>query len=126
MAHELPCPHCGCLLLRTPGTGSGWLRRALGSGRFVVTAEIGRLRRGWTSGSAPGVSGEMLRPPLESGADLRMHVNNGAVASFVDTIPLLHPYGRLICCGLFVTDVHAYQPDGHQHRRHDCPGAGLR
>jgi hypothetical protein len=51
----------------------------------------------------------MLRPLLESGADIRMHVNNGAVASFVDTIPLLHPYGRLICHDLFVTDVHAYR-----------------
>ncbi|MGH3932730.1 MAG: hypothetical protein ACRDTF_22460, partial [Pseudonocardiaceae bacterium] len=52
---------------------------------------------------APTVSGEMLRPLLESGADIRMHVNNGAVASFVDTVPLLHPYGRLICHDLFVT-----------------------
>jgi hypothetical protein len=58
---------------------------------------------------APTVSGEMLRPLLESGADIRMHVNNGAVASFVDTVPLLHPYGRLICHDLFVTDVHAYR-----------------
>ncbi len=60
---------------------------------------------------APTVSGEMLRPLLESGADIRMHVNNGAVASFVDTVPLLHPYGRLICHDLFVTDVHAYRTD---------------
>ncbi|MDQ3760864.1 MAG: SAM-dependent methyltransferase [Actinomycetota bacterium] len=58
---------------------------------------------------APTVSGEMLRPLLESGAAIRMHVNNGAVASFVDTVPLLHPYGRLICYDLFVTDVHAYR-----------------
>ena len=58
---------------------------------------------------APTVSGESLRPLLESGAAIRMHVNNGAVASFTDTIPLLHPYGRLICYDLFVTDVHAYR-----------------
>jgi hypothetical protein len=58
---------------------------------------------------APTVSGENLRPLLESGPAIRMHVNNGAVASFVDTIPLLHPYGRLICYDLFVTDVHAYR-----------------
>src|SRR5262249_31599261 len=32
---------------------------------------------------APTVSGENLRPLLESGAAIRMHVNNGAVASFV-------------------------------------------
>jgi len=58
---------------------------------------------------APTVSGEMLRPLLESGAAIRMHVNNGAVASFVDTVPLLHPYGRLVCHDLFVTDVHGYR-----------------
>jgi len=58
---------------------------------------------------APQVSGEMLRPLLESGADVRMHVNNGALASFVDSVALLHPYGRLICHDLFVTDVQAYR-----------------
>ncbi len=58
---------------------------------------------------APSVSGEMLRPLLESGGDIRMHVNNGAVASFVDTLPLLHPYGRLLNHDLFVTDTHRYR-----------------
>lgn len=58
---------------------------------------------------APAVGGEMLRPLLESGADLRMHVNNGALASFVDSVALLHPFGTLICHDLFVTDVQAYR-----------------
>ncbi|GAY11930.1 hypothetical protein [Pseudonocardia sp. N23] len=58
---------------------------------------------------APEVSGEMLRPLLESGADVRMHVNNGALASFVDSLQLLHPFGTLICHDLFVTDVAAYR-----------------
>lgn len=58
---------------------------------------------------ATGVGGELLRPLLESGNDLRMHVNNGAVASFVDTIGLLHPYGRLLCHDLFVTDIQQYR-----------------
>ena len=58
---------------------------------------------------APGVSGEMLRPLLESGVDLRMHVSNGALASFVDTLPLLHPYGKLVCHDLFVTETQAYR-----------------
>jgi hypothetical protein len=58
---------------------------------------------------APGVGGELLRPLLESGNDMRMHVNNGAVASFVDTLPLLHPYGRLLCHDLFVTDTQQYR-----------------
>ncbi|WP_143172172.1 hypothetical protein [Pseudonocardia thermophila] len=55
------------------------------------------------------LSGELLRPLLESGADLRMHVNNGALASFVDSLMLLHPFGTLVCHDLFVTDVNGYR-----------------
>jgi hypothetical protein len=58
---------------------------------------------------APTVNGEVLRPLLESGADLRMHVSNGAVASFTETLPLLHPYGRLVCHDLVARDVSAYR-----------------
>ena len=58
---------------------------------------------------APGVSGELLRPILESGGDIRMHVSNGAMASFVDTLPLLHPYGRLLNHDLFVTHADRYR-----------------
>jgi len=58
---------------------------------------------------APGVTGELLRPLLEAGGDVRMHVNNGAIASFVDTLPLLHPYGRLCCHDIIVTDAHQYR-----------------
>lgn len=58
---------------------------------------------------SPTVSGESLRPLLESGADVRMHVSNGAVASFAETLPLLHPYGKLICHDLFARDVGAYR-----------------
>lgn len=58
---------------------------------------------------AVGVSGEMLRPLLEAGADLRMHVNNGALASFVESLRLLHPFGSLVCHDIFVTDVAAYR-----------------
>jgi hypothetical protein len=55
------------------------------------------------------LNGEILRPLLESGADLRMHVSNGAVASFADSLMLLHPFGKLICHDLFVTDVRSYR-----------------
>ncbi len=58
---------------------------------------------------APNVSGEALRPLLESGGDIRMQVSNGAVASFVDTLPLLHPYGQLLNHDIFVTDLRRYQ-----------------
>ncbi|HEY2192088.1 MAG TPA: hypothetical protein VGH76_07270 [Actinomycetospora sp.] len=58
---------------------------------------------------APAVNGEVLRPLLESGADLRMHVSNGAVASFTETLPLLHPYGKLVCHDIFARDLGAYR-----------------
>ncbi len=58
---------------------------------------------------SPSVNGEALRPLLESGADIRMHVSNGAVASFTGSLPLLHPFGKLICHDIFATDVGAYR-----------------
>ncbi len=57
---------------------------------------------------APGIGGELLRPIVETNGDLRMHVGNGAAASFADTLPLLHPLGVLRCHDLFVTDVQQY------------------
>lgn len=65
---------------------------------------------------AAGVSGEILRPLLEADGDIRMHVNNGAVSSFTDTLALLQPYGRLVCHDLFVTDRRQY------HTRFPGPG----
>ncbi|MFE2998750.1 hypothetical protein ACFXG4_27570 [Nocardia sp. NPDC059246] len=55
------------------------------------------------------LTGETLRPLLESGADVRMHVNNGALASFDDSLSLLHPFGTLVCLDLFVTDIQDYR-----------------
>jgi hypothetical protein len=57
---------------------------------------------------APTLTGEILRPLLEPAGDVRMHVSNGALASFTQTLPLLHPFGRLICHDLFVTSPVAY------------------
>jgi hypothetical protein len=51
----------------------------------------------------PSVTGEILRPLLAAGGDVRMHVSNGALMSFADTLPLLHPFGRLVCHDLFTT-----------------------
>jgi hypothetical protein len=58
---------------------------------------------------SPTVNGEALRPLLESGADVRMHVSNGAVASFTETIGLLHPFGKLVCHDIFARDIGAYR-----------------
>jgi hypothetical protein len=51
----------------------------------------------------PAVTGEVLRPLLSAEGDVRMHVSNGALASFADTLPLLHPFGRIVCHDLFTT-----------------------
>jgi hypothetical protein len=56
----------------------------------------------------PRISGELLRPIVEANGDVRMHVSNGAAASFADTLTLLHPLGMLQCHDLFVTDLHQY------------------
>ena len=57
---------------------------------------------------APRIGGELLRPIVEANGDVRMHVSNGAAASFADTLALLHPLGMLQCHDLFVTDLHQY------------------
>jgi hypothetical protein len=41
--------------------------------------------------------------------DIRMHVSNAALASFANTLPLLHPRGRLQVLDLFVDDLAGYQ-----------------
>jgi hypothetical protein len=51
----------------------------------------------------PSVTGEILRPLLSAEGDVRMHVSNGTLASFADTLPLLHPFGRVVCHDLFTT-----------------------
>ena len=61
------------------------------------------------AGDAIPLSGELLRPLLESGADLRMHVNNGALNSFTESLRMLHPFGSLVCHDLFVTEVEGYR-----------------
>ena len=58
---------------------------------------------------ADGVRGEVLRPILTAIGDVRMHISNGAAASFMDSLPLLHPFGQLLCQDIFVTDASAYE-----------------
>jgi hypothetical protein len=57
----------------------------------------------------PAVTGEILRPLLAAEGDVRMHVSNGALSSFADTLPLLHPFGRLVCHDLFTTAPAEYR-----------------
>jgi hypothetical protein len=58
---------------------------------------------------APGIGGEVLRPVIEANGDLRMQISNGAAASFLDSLPLLHPFGMLQCHDIIVTDVEQYR-----------------
>lgn len=58
---------------------------------------------------APGAGGETLRPIVEANGDVRMHASNGAAASFIDSLTLLHPFGMLQCHDLFVTDIEQYR-----------------
>jgi hypothetical protein len=57
----------------------------------------------------PSVTGEIMRPLLTAEGDVRMHVSNGALGSFADTLPLLHPYGRVVCHDLFLTGHGQYR-----------------
>jgi hypothetical protein len=57
----------------------------------------------------PSLTGEILRPLLTAEGDVRMHVSNGALSSFADTLPLLHPFGRVVCHDLFVTGHDQYR-----------------
>ncbi len=58
---------------------------------------------------SPDLTGEIMRPLLEAEGDVRMHVNSGTLNSFTDTLPLLHPFGRVQCHDLFLTDRHGYR-----------------
>jgi hypothetical protein len=58
---------------------------------------------------SPSLTGEILRPLLETEGDVRMHVSNGALASFTGTLPLLHPFGRVQCHDLFLTGRPQYR-----------------
>jgi hypothetical protein len=71
--------------------------------RFAPVEELDTFR------IAPGISGEILRPIVESNGDVRMQLSNGAVSSFLDSLPLLHPFGILQCHDLFVTSVEQYE-----------------
>jgi hypothetical protein len=57
----------------------------------------------------PSVTGEIMRSLLTAEGDVRMHVSNGALSSFADTLPLLHPFGRVVCHDLFLTGHDQYR-----------------
>jgi hypothetical protein len=69
--------------------------------------------------ATPSLTGEILHPLLDGNGDVRMHVSNGALASFAETLPLLHPFGRLTCHDLFATEAGQYQVGFHGPGKYD-------
>jgi hypothetical protein len=67
----------------------------------------------------PSLTGEILRPLLSAEGDIAMHVSNGALSSFADTLPLLHPFGRLVCHDLFTTSAAEYRAGFHGPGKYD-------
>jgi hypothetical protein len=58
----------------------------------------------------PGLQPEHLEDLLAAApADVRFHVSRGAVESFVNTVPLLHPRGFLQVQDIFVTTMDEYR-----------------
>jgi hypothetical protein len=72
-----------------------------------------RLRRLEGIADAPlpvGLGPEHLEDLLaQAPADIRFHVSRGAVESFVNTVPLLHPRGYLQVQDIFVTTMDEYR-----------------
>jgi hypothetical protein len=56
-----------------------------------------------------GLSSAQMEDILkEAPGDLRIHLSSGALESFRNTLPLLHPRGYLQVQDIFVTDLHDY------------------
>jgi hypothetical protein len=49
----------------------------------------------------------------EAPSDLRFHLSSGALESFHNTLPLLHPRGYLQVQDIFVTDLNEYDMGFH-------------
>jgi hypothetical protein len=72
--------------------------------RLVELEDLGAARL--PPGLAPEHVEECLR---DAPADLRFHLSTGAVESFVNTVPLLHPRGYLQVHDIFVTRMDEYR-----------------
>ncbi|MBI3454976.1 MAG: class I SAM-dependent methyltransferase [Candidatus Rokubacteria bacterium] len=72
--------------------------------RYVPLHELGEAALG------PGVDPEVLAECLAGApGEVRCHLSNGALQSFVRTLPLLHPKGTLQVQDLFVTELADYR-----------------
>lgn len=61
-----------------------------------------------------GLSATQMEDILQDApSDLRLHLSTGALESFRNTLPLLHPRGYLQVQDIFVTDLHQYTMGFH-------------
>jgi len=122
--HEIPAGELGAVIHRLLRLGPDLLAEAAPERFGDAGQAVSLWRAAWTAlrlqeryvpldgldayRVAPSFTGEILRPLLGNSGDIRMHVSNGALASFADTLPLLHPFGRLLCHDLFLTEPGQY------------------
>ncbi len=132
--HDIPAGQLGALIERLLRLGPDLLAEAAPQHLPHVDAAVSLWREIWTAlcleeryapmegldsyRVSPTLTGEILRPLLGSG-DIRMHVSNGALASFDDTLPLIHPFGRLLCHDLFLTEPGQYHVGFHGPGKYD-------
>jgi hypothetical protein len=123
--HDIPAGQLGALIERLLRLGPDLLAEAAAEHLPDIDRAVSLWREAWTAlrlqeryvplegldtyPVCPSLTGEILRPLLGTSGDIRMHVSNGALASFADTLPLIHPFGRLLCHDLFLTEPGQYQ-----------------
>lgn len=76
--------------------------------RLVDTLELPDVS--YPAGLSPTQMEDILQ---DAPADLRFHLSTGALESFRNTLPLLHPRGYLQVQDIFVTDLHEYAMGFH-------------
>jgi hypothetical protein len=122
--HSIPADKLGALIERLLRLGPDLLAEAAAEHIPDLDHAMSLWRDAWTAlrlqeryvplegldtyPVCPSLTGEILRPLLGTSGDIRMHVSNGALASFADTLPLIHPFGRLLCHDLFLTEPGQY------------------
>jgi len=72
--------------------------------RYALIEDPSRLRLGH------GLPIDLVEQVLETmPGDIRVHLSSGAIQSFVNTLPLLHPRGMFQAQDLFTTELQQYQ-----------------
>ncbi len=73
------------------------------------TAGAGRRSARFPVSARPGRAASWKTSCKEAPSDFRFHLSSGALESFMNTLPLLHPRGYLQVQDIFVTDLDQYR-----------------